>query len=296
MDKVSRNMELAARWQHTATDGDMDKARRTLAVLSKGPEQKSARFVAINGLDADWDITDPHMYALWAYAEWAKANGSHSPSAIGGEDKRPSGKGTRKSSAPSTRATDKQLWFIHKLLKERDGNVLGKMLFDVALRGAYYHMINTGEITGDPKMLPISKRDASDVIEILKDAPYRTDNAPKGHAVKPKNSPKAGTVDKPNTASANGQELKPGLYENPENGEIYRVRQSRSSGKVYAGIHKGNGYVPGLIKNIRPEWLVTLEKAMAYGRKTGICMMCSKRLTNAESVERGIGPICAGKF
>lgn len=34
----------------------------------------------------------------------------------------------------------------------------------------------------------------------------------------------------------------------------------------------------------------------AYGRRTGNCGCCGRPLTAAESVERGIGPICAQKF
>jgi hypothetical protein len=34
----------------------------------------------------------------------------------------------------------------------------------------------------------------------------------------------------------------------------------------------------------------------AYGRRTGNCGCCGRPLTAAESVERGIGPICAEKF
>jgi len=36
--------------------------------------------------------------------------------------------------------------------------------------------------------------------------------------------------------------------------------------------------------------------AVAYGKRTGICACCSRELTNSESVERGIGPVCASKF
>lgn len=34
----------------------------------------------------------------------------------------------------------------------------------------------------------------------------------------------------------------------------------------------------------------------AYGKRTGNCGCCNRPLTAAESVERGIGPICAGRF
>lgn len=36
--------------------------------------------------------------------------------------------------------------------------------------------------------------------------------------------------------------------------------------------------------------------AIAYGRLTGSCAICARTLENAESIERGIGPICAEKF
>lgn len=36
--------------------------------------------------------------------------------------------------------------------------------------------------------------------------------------------------------------------------------------------------------------------AIAHGHKSGNCAICSKRLDRPESVERGIGPICAKKF
>lgn len=39
-----------------------------------------------------------------------------------------------------------------------------------------------------------------------------------------------------------------------------------------------------------------LAAAVAYGRRTGSCSICARELTNAESIERGIGPICAEKF
>lgn len=39
-----------------------------------------------------------------------------------------------------------------------------------------------------------------------------------------------------------------------------------------------------------------LEIAIEYGRETGRCACCGKELTNAESIELGIGPICRQKW
>ncbi len=40
----------------------------------------------------------------------------------------------------------------------------------------------------------------------------------------------------------------------------------------------------------------TLEQAKAYGRKTGRCMVCGRKLTHPASIAAGIGPVCAGKL
>lgn len=47
---------------------------------------------------------------------------------------------------------------------------------------------------------------------------------------------------------------------------------------------------------IKPEHRMTLDEAKAYGKVTGTCCNCGRLLTNEESIEAGIGPICAGKF
>ncbi len=39
-----------------------------------------------------------------------------------------------------------------------------------------------------------------------------------------------------------------------------------------------------------------LEQAKAHGRRTGSCACCGRELTNSQSIELGIGPICAEKW
>lgn len=39
-----------------------------------------------------------------------------------------------------------------------------------------------------------------------------------------------------------------------------------------------------------------LQSAMKYGKLTGRCCSCGRELTDPDSIEAGIGPICAGKF
>lgn len=39
-----------------------------------------------------------------------------------------------------------------------------------------------------------------------------------------------------------------------------------------------------------------LNEMKAYGRRTGVCCLCSRTLTNATSIAAGIGPICVNKW
>ncbi len=39
-----------------------------------------------------------------------------------------------------------------------------------------------------------------------------------------------------------------------------------------------------------------LGRMQAHGRETGICSCCGAKLTNAESIALGIGPICGGRY
>jgi len=39
-----------------------------------------------------------------------------------------------------------------------------------------------------------------------------------------------------------------------------------------------------------------LTRAIEHGKRTGICSCCRRLLTNSESIEAGIGPICRSKF
>lgn len=55
-------------------------------------------------------------------------------------------------------------------------------------------------------------------------------------------------------------------------------------------------YVAGAVRQLRPEHRMSLADAIAYGALYGVCCRCSTTLTKETSIERGIGPVCAGKF
>lgn len=86
-------------------------------------------------------------------------------------------------------------------------------------------------------------------------------------------------------------------------GVIFKVQRSPESGRLYAKalVEDGQGgwrfdYTPGAIKNLSAETLLSLEEAKAFGALYGTCCVCGRMLTNENSIEAGIGPVCAGRF
>jgi hypothetical protein len=88
--------------------------------------------------------------------------------------------------------------------------------------------------------------------------------------------------------------------------EIFKVQKAvHGSGHLYAKrLVAGEGYgskarfvyAPGVLKVLTTDTLMTLDEAKAWGALYGTCCVCGRTLTNEDSIEAGIGPVCAGKF
>jgi hypothetical protein len=88
-------------------------------------------------------------------------------------------------------------------------------------------------------------------------------------------------------------------------GEIFKVQHAvHGSGNQYAKrlVVNGEGekatfaYAPGVVTRLRPEHRMNLEQAKQYGALYGVCVRCGTVLTREESIERAMGPVCAGKI
>lgn len=82
-------------------------------------------------------------------------------------------------------------------------------------------------------------------------------------------------------------------------GQIVKVKIAKKSGAPY--LIAEDGTYLGALKGDAPAMLSAIEAdpkgcAIAYGKATGNCCICSKTLTNPESIAAGIGPYCAKKF
>lgn len=164
-------------------------------------------------------------------------------------------------------ATAKQIEFIERLASERKNG----------------HLYVETQVGSKP-LAEIGSVQASNIIGVLL-------NEPKMESVMAKSfGPKTSvTVDKS------------GLYRNDE-GHFIKVQQSKTTGNFYAlklvpvGKKGAFVYEKGLIYSLTPDMKVTLEQGVNYSQQMGFCCMCGRTLTAKESVDAGIGPICAKKF
>ena len=51
-------------------------------------------------------------------------------------------------------------------------------------------------------------------------------------------------------------------------------------------------YAPGVAATLAGLEPLTVEQAASFGHLHGVCMICCRALTDPESVQRGIGPVC----
>lgn len=89
-------------------------------------------------------------------------------------------------------------------------------------------------------------------------------------------------------------------------GAIYVTQRVSAVGETYDGAYLGKvmlgAFAPS--RDCTPELQAEIvavmadpkKAAQAYGLRTGSCCICSRELTNKESIDLGIGPICAGRF
>lgn len=90
--------------------------------------------------------------------------------------------------------------------------------------------------------------------------------------------------------------LSEGMYKRNE--KIFKVYYNQAGTRLLAKeLIDGSFEYQGIASRfVKPEDRMTLDEAKAYGRVTGTCCVCSRRLTDEMSIAEGIGPICASKF
>lgn len=227
--------------------------------------------------------------------------------AVASEDERPAQAGGVKATRTvADPASDKQVGFIKSLAARAD---LGAL---TATNRRNVEKVQADEV--------ISKRVASGLITALKavavpaasDAQIRfittlaaekgvevvTDGMSVKEASQKITELKSLPAAAPKTAPV---ELEDGMYKVGDT--IYKIQHAvHGSGRQYAKqLVEDNGvwsfeFAAGAIKKIRPEHRLTMEQAAEFGALYGTCCVCGRTLTDEKSIERGIGPVCAGRL
>lgn len=205
-------------------------------------------------------------------------------------------------------ATEKQTDFINRLLGEKDLT---------SLPPGWVVELEDRIHTDD-----LGKRDASAAIDQLLTLPSPVHVAAPVKAAKPAAA-----------APAPGLAYTDGIFRNPQTGEIFKGQFNRAQGDgrrlYFKRLVLTNGewdegamfevtnilldesakaagqaqagklewrYVGGPQKaGVLQAWMMTREEAAAFGALYGVCVRCHRDLTREESIERAMGPICAGK-
>lgn len=98
------------------------------------------------------------------------------------------------------------------------------------------------------------------------------------------------------TVAGTDEEVAPGYYVTADD-SIIRVKRSMTSGHVYGVSLSEDGkwvYTPGVLHTgVRTA---TVDDLGGVGRAVGVCLLCSRALTDPKSVERGVGPHCAKRY
>jgi hypothetical protein len=165
-------------------------------------------------------------------------------------------------------ASGKQVKFIEKLLSEMNGELRVKM------QKVYDDLVDAGKLD-----VKVASQLIDTFIKLVKDQPKQT------------------TPSRPETG-----EVTEGMYR--KGGEIFKVQRAvHGSGQLYAKKLVGSKedgwsfeYAAGAIRGLTADDKMTLSEAKEFGALYGTCCVCARTLTKEESIEAGIGPVCAGKF
>lgn len=161
-------------------------------------------------------------------------------------------------------ATDKQIRFLTTLLSDRDIE---------SLTGANYERA-FDLATGSGKF--IGKREASSLIDALLHTPRNdrptVSEVPEGiHAL--------------DQADGSIEVRKVQVAKNGSGRKYGKVLDADTGRWDYAG-QRG-------LRGLSDDTLMTREQAERFGALYGMCGVCGATLTDEDSIERGIGPVCA---
>lgn len=178
--------------------------------------------------------------------------------------------------AAASLATEKQIAAIQREVPRRVwDNPIVALVFDQA-----------------SKSEPVDRRDASEALDVLFNAPFR-----------------------PRETAPAAAELESGIYTPDQGTTIYKVYWNQPKTRMLAKLlilsagwaemtqeqRKASDEQPSweyqgmAYRFVKAEQKMTLEQAKAFGKIYGVCCDCGATLTDETSIANGIGPVCGAK-
>jgi Family of unknown function (DUF6011) len=175
-------------------------------------------------------------------------------------------------------ATERQLCFVRTLVREREIPVAGKSPAEALL-------IARAEDASEAEQTRfLGRKEASQLIDWLLRQPKRPapDQPEIGIYVLPD-----GTI-----VQAKLNKAKTNVYTK----HWIEIRGERLVDATEEHVHGEWEYDPGLKRQLDTARVMTLAEAKDFILRYGQCVRCGRRLKAAQSVERGIGPVCINYF
>lgn len=98
-------------------------------------------------------------------------------------------------------------------------------------------------------------------------------------------------------------ELTDGFFQTVDGTDVYKIQWNQTNTRLYGkSLNDGRfEYDTSAARTVQTGLgtgaivPLTKERASAFGHLYGRCMVCSRKLTDEESIEAGIGPVCASR-
>lgn len=224
--------------------------------------------------------------------------------------------GTGSSRTVSNPATPPQLGYIDRLIKEHDTRKLstypartlseirkGATVSSPRASSLIEALLKAPRISGstsrptDPQMSLIQTMCTEQGREIPTDLTFETAKALISELIGRREAQiRAAKIQTPKVTED-------GMYRTPD-GTVYKVQIAKQgSGHLYAKKltqHEDESwsfdFAKGAIHRLTADMKMTLDQAKEFGQLYGVCCKCGADLTDERSIERGIGPVCEGKW
>lgn len=105
------------------------------------------------------------------------------------------------------------------------------------------------------------------------------------------------SLERMSAAQGMAEDTAPGFYVDAD-GTLIRAKRARATGCMYGLVLADDGgweYTRGVLRRTGLR-AALLDEIAGRGRAAGVCLLCGRTLTDPDSRQRGVGPVCARRY